>query len=114
MKLVYTKLVVQCECGQLIETEYTGETLRSTVLVMCPSCLSTGSIDLFSKDKPQLAFGPGIRSLTTDPTTTTLEYRVPADHVYTKHLQTVLARSTPTLEDFAAIRMALNEDNSQS
>ena len=110
MKLVYTKLIIQCDCGQLIETEYTGEMFRSTVLVMCPSCLSTGSIDLSSKDKPQLAFGPGVRSLTTDPTTTTLEYRVPADHVYTKHLQTVLARSTPTLEDFATIRKAFSED----
>ena len=111
MKLVYAKLVVQCECGQLIETEDTGETFRSAVLVMCPSCLGTGSIDLLSKDKPQLAFGPGVRSLTTDPTTTTLEYRVPADHhVYTKHLQTVLARSTPTLEDFATIRKAFSED----
>ena len=110
MKLVYTKLVIQCDCGQLIETEYTGETFRSTVLVMCPSCLGTGSINLFSKDRPQLAFGPGVRSLTTEPTTTTLEYRVPADHVYTKHLQTVLAQSTPTLEDFATIRKAFSED----
>ena len=110
MKLVYTKLIIQCDCGQLIETVYTDETLHSVVLVMCPSCLGTGSIDLSSKDKPQLAFGPGVRSLTTEPTTTTLEYRVPADHVYTKHLQTVLAQSTPTLEDFATIRKAFSED----
>ena len=110
MQLVYSKVIVQCDCGQLIEVDGTNEPLGSIVLIMCPACLSTGSVSLVRESKPQPSFGDWLKSSITDPTTISREYLSPSDHVYTKYLQTSLARSTPTLEDFEAIRKAFSED----
>ena len=56
MKLLKSIFIVQCECGQLIEQAYEQKPIRPNVMIACPSCKTTGSVELVYAP---LAFGPG-------------------------------------------------------
>ena len=56
MKLLKSVFIVQCECGQLIEQAYEQKPIRPNVMIACPSCNTTGSVELVYAP---LAFGPG-------------------------------------------------------